>query len=82
MIGHFVQSISLPLHHIRPKLLRPLVFPGKRHNAKKNKKHQSNYTDKGIELPVSERDRIGIQPTRAIIARYIAVVMFDRKTMA
>jgi hypothetical protein len=30
-----------------------------------------------------EREReVMIQPTRAIVARYIAVVMFDRKTMA
>jgi hypothetical protein len=32
-----------------------------------------------------EREReeeVMIQPTRAIVARYIAVVMFDKKTMA
>jgi len=27
--GYHTQYISLPLHHIRPKLLRPLVFPDK-----------------------------------------------------
>lgn len=40
---------------------------------------------KVLQLQLCERERESgdrIQPTRAMVARYIAVVMFDRKTMA
>lgn len=71
------------MHHIRPKLLRPLVFPEKNTLSQINKKVKV-YKETRIKFPLymKESERIGILPMRAMVARYIAVVMFAMKTTA
>ena len=79
--GIFHLIIILPLHHIRPKLLRPLDFPDKIETI-------SSYQQKICDTStirmknVKRTMKIKVLPTRATEARYIAVQMFDMKTTA
>lgn len=56
---------------MRPKLLRPLDFPGKSNSGKSTENKAAKET---LE---AETEAL---PIRAMVARYIAVVMLDKKT--
>lgn len=57
---------------MRPKLLRPLDFPGKSNSSKSTENKAAKET---LE---AEAEAL---PMRAMVARYIAVVMLDKKTI-
>lgn len=61
------------MHHIRPKLLRPLDFPELMEVLERSRK------DINVKR-LHEKEKT--LPIRAMVARYIAVVMLDRKTTA
>ena len=69
----------LPLHHIRPKLLRPLDFPEKDKLSVNITKYVNLEKRKcSKRFPKSPN----VLPIQAIVARYIAVAMLDKKTTA
>jgi hypothetical protein len=73
------------LHHIRPKLFRPLDFPAEKENTSEHFKKGAKLMKRTCHSKTSrkahkKKKRVSVLPTRAMVARYIAVVMLAMKT--
>lgn len=82
-----IQIVGIPLHHIRPKLFRPLDFPEKEKEVtisylKKiwRNGHENEIWDETLQK--QEESWEWILPIRAMVARYTAVAMLAKKTTA